>query len=175
MTPEIEERNFKSLFNNFHQNGKVIWIGLRNNDDKNIECPSEVMAEIGGLVNDKANKGYATSKRQVTLIQAEHIENVASFMGIEKIDPTLLRRNIVIKGINLNALKNQKISIGEAILEMTGNCYPCSKMEKNLGKGGFNAMRGHGGITTKVLKAGIIKIGDEVSILTEQLDLFQSS
>jgi MOSC domain-containing protein YiiM len=97
------------------------------------------------------------------LIQHEHLQAVASFLGITTIDPNLIRRNIVVKGINLNALKGKQFKIGEAILEMTGFCYPCSRMEENLGKGGFNAMRGHGGITCRVIQEGKIRLGDEVA------------
>ena len=87
-------------------------------------------------------------------------------MKKEKIDPSLTRRNIVISGINLQALKEQQFSIGdEVVLETTGICHPCSRMEQNLGPGGYNAMRGHGGITTRVIKAGIIKKGDSVKMV----------
>jgi MOSC domain-containing protein YiiM len=73
----------------------------------------------------------------------------------------LIRRNIVVEGINLNALKNKQFNIGEAILKMTGFCFPCSRMEENLGKGGFNAMRRHGGITYRVIQEGKIGMGNE--------------
>ena len=124
----------------------------------------ETYAEIGGLKDDRSNKGNADGKRQVTLIQDEHLAAVASFLGKESIDPSVVRRNIVVKGLNLNAFKSKQFTIGEAILEMTGFCYPCSRMEENLGKGGFNAMRGHGGITCRVVKEGKIKVGDGIRI-----------
>lgn len=162
MLTSTSETAFKDLFGNFPQSGKVVWIGIRPQNRQPMEVLEDTFANIGGLTNDRANKGNPNNKRQVTLIQAEHIKAVASFLGEGNIDPALIRRNIVVEGINLNALKDKQFRIGEAILEMTGFCFPCSRMEENLGKGGFNAMRGHGGITCRVIEEGKIKIGDEV-------------
>jgi MOSC domain-containing protein YiiM len=63
------------------------------------------------------------------------------------------------------ALKDAKFQIGKVVLEMTGLCHPSSRIERNLGDGGFNAMPGHGEITSKVITEGIIKLGDEVIVL----------
>ncbi|MGH8476075.1 MAG: MOSC domain-containing protein [Methylococcales bacterium] len=66
----------------------------------------------------------------------------------------MLGRNLVIAGINLLALKNCRFRIGEVVLEATGLCHPCSKIETALGPGGLNAMRGHGGLTARVVERG---------------------
>jgi len=68
----------------------------------------------------------------------------------------------VVSGLNLLALKGKQFRIGNVVLEYTGLCHPCSKMETALGPGGYNAMRGHGGITTRVVEAGDITVGDDV-------------
>jgi MOSC domain-containing protein YiiM len=102
--------------------------------------------------------------RQVTLIQAEHLEVLASMLGLSKILPEFTRRNIVVRDINLLSLKGKRFNIGNALLEYSGECHPCSRMENNLGPGAYNAMRGHGGITAKVVTSGIIKVGDFVTV-----------
>mgnify|MGYP006196680143 CR=1 FL=1 len=90
---------------------------------------------------------------------------IASYLGLRSVEPTLLRRNIVIQGINLLALKHRQFRLGTAVLEYTGECHPCSRMEENLGTGGYNAVRGHGGITARVLAAGEVRIGDRLVVL----------
>ena len=118
-----------------------------------------------GLVGD--HYSGKSGKRQITLIQSEHLEVVGKILSKEKIDPAQTRRNVVVSGINLLAMKEKQFQIGTAILEMTGNCHPCSRMEENLGAGGYNAMRGHGGITAKVIKDGLIHKGDKVKLISE--------
>jgi MOSC domain-containing protein YiiM len=160
-----EEKPYLRFFDNFTRAGEVIWISIRPEKGKPVQVLKETMAQTGGLLNDHSNKGNSDSKRQVTLIQHEHLAAAASFLGIGEVDPSLVRRNIVVKGINLNALSGRKFTIGEAILEMTGPCPPCHRMEENLGSGGYNAMRGHGGITCRVIKEGKIKNGDKLSVI----------
>jgi MOSC domain-containing protein YiiM len=113
-----------------------------------------------GLIGDR----YAGSsgKRQVTLIQWEHLAAIASMLSIKALDPALLRRNIAISGINLLALKDKQFQLGNAVLEYTGLCHPCSFMETTLGPGGYNAVRGHGGLTARVIASGLIRVNDQL-------------
>lgn len=117
-----------------------------------------------GLADDRlGQRGEAElSTRQVTLIQAEHLPVIARLARVEHIDPLGLRRNLVISGINLLALKNARLLVGEATLEIVGPCQPCSRMEEAIGPGGYAAMRGHGGMTARVLVGGLIRAGDAV-------------
>ena len=78
--------------------------------------------------------------------------------------PEQLRRNLLISGIPLLALKDRRFWVGGVLLEGTGECHPCSRMEETLGAGGYNAVRGHGGITARVITGGPIRTGDAVRV-----------
>ncbi len=146
------------------QQGRIVWIGLRPAHRAPPAPRERVEAQVGvGLLGDRYRGG---GRRQVTLIQAEHLEVLASLLGADAgaVDPARLRRNLVVRGINLLALRKARFRIGAVLLEGTGSCDPCSRMEEALGPGGFNAMRGHGGITARVLEPGIIALGDPVRL-----------
>lgn len=155
------------LLATFPHAGRVEWIGVRPERRAAVEVLERVVAVDGGLVGDH----YAGGKRQVTFVQAEHLPAVAAIVRRDprahplSLDPALLRRNIVVSGVNLLALKGRRFRIGEAVLQGTGPCEPCSRMEEALGPGGYNAMRGHGGLTARVIAGGAIRLGDPVSAL----------
>ena len=146
------------------QRGRVDWIGVRPARDIPMQVvESAVAASGGGLVGDRYQG--SNGKRGVTLIQAEHLAAIAALSGHATVDPATLRRNLVVSGIALIALKGRRFRIGEIELEGTAPCDPCSRMETALGAGGYNAMRGHGGLCARILRGGIVRVGDEVEAL----------
>ena len=147
--------------------GHVVWIGLRPVRRQDVVPVERVAAVAGKGLEGDHYKSRSGSGRQVTLIQAEHLAAIATFLQSDRIDPALLRRNIVVEGINLLALKDRRFSLGTAILEYSGACHPCSRMEESLGPGGYNAVRGHGGITARVIQIGEIHVGDSVTALIQ--------
>ena len=158
----LEKPTIKQLIQNLPQTGRVEWIGIRPEKRK----PLTVVASANVLVHGLEGDHYAgrSGNRSVTLIQKEHIDAVASLLHKEYVDPAELRRNIVVSGINLLALKDREFKIGTAVLKMTGLCHPCSRMEENFGAGGYNAVRGHGGINACVISTGIINLQDKVEV-----------
>ncbi len=147
------------------QIGRVEWIGIAAHARSPIQAVDCIAVGVGtGLEGEHHAKSGKESKRQVTLIQQEHLPVIAALCGRDVVRPEQLRRNIVVSGINLVALKERQFRIGDVVLEGTGSCAPCSRMEENLGPGGYNAMRGHGGITTRVVAGGAIRVGDAVRV-----------
>jgi MOSC domain-containing protein YiiM len=142
--------------------GRIEWIGLRPKRDVPMDEVRQVVAETGaGLVGDRYSGG--SGKRGITLIQAEHLPVIAALSGHEAVRPALLRRNLVVSGLPLIALKGRRFRVGEVLLEGTDECDPCSRMEAALGPGGFNAMRNHGGLCARILEGGTIGLGDAVT------------
>ncbi len=161
------KKTLVELFETLPQIGKVEWIGVRPARRESMNVLESVEADTeAGLIGDR----YAgrSGQRQVTLIQYEHLPAMASMLGIDEVDPASLRRNIAVSGINLLALKDKQFSIGDALLEYTELCHPCSFMEETFGAGGYNAVRGHGGIMARVVRSGSIRLSDEVrSVLSD--------
>lgn len=144
--------------------GRVEWIGLRPARGQAMHEVAEAEAVIGkGLIGDRYTSG--SGKRGVTLIQAEHLPVIAALSGNASVLPSLLRRNVVVSGLPLVALKDRRFRIGDVVLEGTGECDPCSNMEKALGPGGFNAMRSHGGLCARIIEGGVLRLGDAVVAL----------
>lgn len=159
----------EKLFDILPQVGRIEWIGLRPERLGELLVVEEALLIADrGIEGDHKVTGRAGTKRQVTLIQQEHLTAVAGMLHRAEISPGQTRRNIVVSGINLLALKGKRFRVGEALLEFSGPCEPCSRMEANLGPGGFNAMRGHGGLTAKVIEGGAIRVGDEVLASVKQ-------
>lgn len=147
--------------------GVVTWLGLRpGRREPMLPVAAAVLHPEDGLVGDRY-RSTTNRARQVTLIQAEHLDAIAGHLGLTGLEPERLRRNVVVRGINLHALKGGRLRLGTAVLEATGECHPCSRMEETLGAGGYNAVRGHGGITARVIAAGEVRVGDAVSRLDE--------
>ena len=152
----------KALTQRYAQPGQVTWIGLRPERRAAMLPVEEAVVGSRGLVGDHG----ASEKRAVTLFQAEHLPVIGSFLGRGAVAACDVRRNLVVTGINLSALKGRTVRIGAAVLEVTGICAPCSRMEEALGAGGYAAMRGHGGWCARVIDPGLVQVGCEVTPLT---------
>ena len=162
MNPDSE---LAKLMAQFPRAGKLEWIGIRARRRAPVMPVASAQAAAGyGLAGDHyASKTHG--KRQVTLIQAEHLGVVAKMLGRTDVRPEDVRRNLLVSGVNLLALRTRQFRIGAVLFEGSGPCEPCSRMEEVLGEGGYNAMRGHGGITARILEGGELHLGDLVQPL----------
>ncbi|MBB6340063.1 MOSC domain-containing protein YiiM [Pseudomonas fluvialis] len=156
--------SLQELIASVPQIGEVRWIGVRPaREAPMLEVDAVEARRDAGLTGDHSRPS-ANNTRQVTLIQWEHLDVISALLG-KPITALDLRRNIAISGINLFSLKNRRFRLGQAILETTGWCQPCARLEARLGSGAFQAVRGHGGITARVVQGGIIRLQDQLSIV----------
>ncbi|MEI8020705.1 MAG: MOSC domain-containing protein, partial [Schlesneria sp.] len=97
-------QTLESLLNILPQVGRLEWIGLRTARLGDISIVNEVEAVAErGIAGDHRFEGRRGSNRQVTLIQAEHLLAVAGMLHRTELPPELVRRNLVVSGINLLA------------------------------------------------------------------------
>jgi MOSC domain-containing protein YiiM len=163
-------KELRELVAEFPLAGRLEAIFLRRARDEPVLQPQECQALEGlGLEGDRTAIAGRGGKRQVTLLQAEHLPVIAALLRRNSIDPADLRRNLVVSGLNLMAARSLfpdeplRLLLGrEVVLEVTGPCEPCSKLEDSLGPGAYNALRGHGGVTARVLRGGKIAVADDV-------------
>jgi MOSC domain-containing protein YiiM len=167
--------DLRSLTARFPRAGRLEAIVLRpGRDAPAVAVASTHALPERGLAGDHRGDKPASrpggGKRQVTLIQAEHLPLIRAWTGVD-FAPIDLRRNLVVSGVNLLAQhalfddRPLRVRIGaDVLLVITGPCDPCSKMEALLGPGGYNAMRGHGGTTARVIRGGVLAVGDAVVV-----------
>ena len=171
--------DLRELTGRFPRHGRLDAILLRPRRGEPAVGVEAVEALAGrGLAGDRSGAApTAGGKRQVTLIAAEHLALIAGWLGRAAIDPAALRRNLVVSGLNLIAARSPfadrplRLRVGAVVLlELTGPCDPCSRMEEALGSGGYNAMRGHGGMTARIVRGGRVAVGDPLEVEAASAD-----
>ncbi|MEB2398349.1 MAG: MOSC domain-containing protein [Alcaligenaceae bacterium] len=99
--------------------------------------------------------------RQITLFEIETLEALARDAKIQ-LAPHEHRRNVTVQGVPLNHLVGKQFWVGEALLEATRLSTPCRHIEEILDKAVFDPLINRAGLNCRILKGGVIRVGDTV-------------
>jgi len=104
------------------------------------------------------------SSRQITIIEAEALDAVATTLGVRAVPPGASRRQVVVRGIALNDTVGKHLRLGPLLVQVEDFCNPCQNMEVKIGPGARLAMADRGGICGRVVEGGTLRPGDPVVV-----------
>jgi MOSC domain-containing protein YiiM len=118
----------------------------------------------GGLVGNRYfyAGGDAPPGRAITLVAAEAVEAFVNETGIE-FTPAETRRNVVTRGIDVNALVGKRFRIGDVECIGVELCEPCSHLESMTKPGVLKGLVHRAGLNADVVNDGEISVGDAVT------------
>jgi len=129
-----------------------------------LPAPVErVRADAGkGLVGNRYYfEDGAEPGRALTLIAAEALEAMADEHGVE-ITAAESRRNVLTRGIDLNALVGKRFRVGNVECLGVELCEPCKSLEGATRPGVIKGLTHRGGLNADIVTDGEIAVGDEV-------------
>ena len=121
-----------------------------------------VRAEAGcGLEGEYHWSETPEPGQSLTLIAAEALEGLREDTGIE-LSHEASRRNVLTRGIDLNALVGRRFRVGEAACAGRRLCEPCAHLQRLTHPGILRYLVHRGGLRADVLEGGAIRVGDAV-------------
>ena len=117
-----------------------------------------------GLRGDRYADGAGTFSagggrgRDLTLVAAEVLEDV----GLEPVES---RRNLVVRGVDLDALRGRRFRVGAVECLGQRRCEPCAHLERLTRPGVLRALVHRGGLRADILRGGELRVGDPVEAL----------
>lgn len=147
--------------------GTVSCLFLAERVEGEMRALDRVVVTRSGVVGDRYERGEGTfsnphgSGTALTLIEAEAIEALAS-PGESAISPGEARRNVVTRGVDLNALVGRRFLVGEVECYGQRLCEPCAHLQRLTRPGVLRALVHRGGLRADVLSPGAVSVGASI-------------
>jgi hypothetical protein len=141
--------------------GAVEAIAVASSAGEPAELLQSARALAGqGLAGDRHVAGTGTFPSgtpgsALTLIEAEVCESFDP-----PLEPSQHRRNVVTRGIELNALVGHEFMVGEVPCRGMRLCEPCTVVQRYAGRQVLRALVHRGGLRADILHDGTIRVGD---------------
>lgn len=111
-----------------------------------------------GIEGDRFFDFKPDYKGQVTFFAHEVYEDLCAKLNVWDRPPSVFRRNIITRGVDLNDLIDHEFEVqGVRFLGMA-ECSPCYWMDRAFAEGAEAALKDHGGLRARVLSDGVLRV-----------------
>jgi hypothetical protein len=132
-----------------------------------VEVPRIDCVAGHGIRGDRFYDFQENYKGQITFFSVEVFEKLAEKFGLTNKSPGVLRRNVIVSGIDLHELIGEEFSIQGVRLHGSGHCKPCYWMDQAFAPGTEDFLKENGGLRAEILTDGAIAVGDAQLVLAE--------
>ena len=128
-----------------------------------IEVPQIECVARRGIRGDRFFDHKPDYKGQITFFAFETHEWLAEHLGAYGLDPSVYRRNVITRGVDLNSLIAAEFEVQGVRFIGTEEAKPCLWMDHAVSEGAEKALRGRGGLRAKILSGGVIQSNAVIS------------
>jgi MOSC domain-containing protein YiiM len=111
-----------------------------------------------GIEGDRFCDFKPDYKGQITFFSREIYDELRARFGVWDREPSAFRRNVIVSGVELNALIGQEFEIQGVRFLGVAECSPCEWMDRAFAPGTEEALRGRGGLRAKILSDGVLRV-----------------
>lgn len=131
--------------------------------DHGMSGVAEALCEAGlGIAGDRYHGKAPGAKTQITFLAREVVDEMCRVLGVANLDYSVLRRNVLVSGVDLNALIGKTFVINGVLFEGVEECKPCYWMDEAVASGANAFLAGRGGLRCRILSTGTLRCGETV-------------
>jgi MOSC domain-containing protein YiiM len=131
--------------------------GRAPDDFPAIEVPSIECIANHGIRGDRFLDYRPDYKAQITFFSLEVFDELCGALELQDCSPALVRRNVMTRGVDLNALIGEDFEVQGVQFHGTSECSPCYWMDRAIAPGAEQFLKGRGGLRARILSDGILR------------------
>jgi hypothetical protein len=122
-----------------------------------VEFPEIECVAGRGIRGDRFFDFQQDYKGQITFFSLEVFDELCRALEVQNCSPGSVRRNVMTRHIDLNDLIDQDFEIQGVHFHGTGECRPCDWMDRAVGPGAEEFLKGRGGLRARILTDGTLR------------------
>jgi MOSC domain-containing protein YiiM len=125
-----------------------------------IECAELRVFAGRGIEGDRFFDFKPDYKGQITFFAHEVYEDLCAKLGVWDRPPSVFRRNVITRGVDLNELIEREFDLQGVRFLGTAECSPCYWMDRTFGAGSETALQNRGGLRARILSNGVLRVDE---------------